>query len=539
MAGRTARAAETASPLRSRPLAHQGSQPPVEARGAPREAAPRRGRIGTLVGESFVYGLGAILARVAGVFLVPVYLTAVGAEAFGTAELVISAVIVTAIVLRFGIVNSMSRFTLGESNRADWTPVVHTIYAIVLTVSTAAAFAGLLARGQISAVLHVSETAAMVGVLGVWVLMNYDVLSRLYRIQRRARAFVTFQLANVAVTIAFTLVLVIVLDYGAVGLLLGNFAGTGLVFLAMAWARRGSIGVRRFDRSLAGELLRYSLPLMPTNVAIWLLNFADRLQMQRLAGVVELGEYAAAARVAAAMTVFLAAFQAAWTPFAHAVRGEEGDEVAKRTYADVFALWSIMMGWGLAALTLLSAPYMALTFPESTHDAIPVVPLLATGVVLYGAYLIVSIGVTIAKRTRMTPLIAAGAGAVNIGLNFWFIPHLGMIGAGITTVIGFALLAGLQWLNSRRLYPIAFDWERAGRVSAYTAAAIALSVWVLPTTGPVGIPLRVALAAAYPAGLIAIGALSVADVRKVRSVWRSRRRWGRPEPVEEADAATP
>jgi O-antigen/teichoic acid export membrane protein len=480
-----------------------------------------------------------VLARVAGVFLVPVYLVAAGTEAFGVAELVVSAVAVTATVLRLGIVNAMSRFTLAEGKAADWSPVLHTIYAVVLSVSTAAVVAGLVARREIADLLHVSHGAATVGVLGVWVAMNYDVLSRLYRIQRRARAFVAFQLANVAITIVLSLLLVVVFDQGAVGLLAGNFAGTGTVFFAMAWARRGSIGVRRFERALAGELLRYSLPLMPTAVAIWALNFADRLQVQRLAGPLELGQYAAAAKVAAGMTIFLAAFQSAWVPFAHELRGREGDDAAKRTYAEVFTVWAIFMGWGLAALTLLSAPYMALTFPESTHDAIAVVPLLAAGIVLYGGYLVVNIAVTMAKRTRMTPVIAAAAGATTVGLNFWFIPAFGIVGAGLTTVIGFGLLVVLQWLNARRMYPIAYEWGRVGRVVAYTAGILALSVWVVPQTGAVGIVARVALAAAFPLGLVALRALSADELRRIPSVLRPRRGRRADPPALDEEPVTP
>jgi O-antigen/teichoic acid export membrane protein len=278
---------------------------------------------------------------------------------------------------------------------------------------------------------------------------------------------------------------------------------------------------------------------MPTNLAIWALNFADRLQVQRLASPAELGEYAAAAKVAAGMTLFLAAFQAAWTPFAHALRGEEGDEVAKQTYAEVFALWSVMMGWGLAALTLFSAPYIALTFPEGAQqNAIPVVPLLAASIVLYGIYLIMSIGVNITKRTRMTPVIAAFAGVVAVGLNFWFIPAFGILGAAITTVIGFGLLAGLQWLNGRRMYPIPYEWGRVGRVGLYTAGIVALSLWVVPETGALGIAARIALGAAYPVGLVAIGAISRDDLRRIPGVlraWRRRRRGGDEQALAETD----
>jgi O-antigen/teichoic acid export membrane protein len=466
---------------------------------------------------------------------VPVYLAAAGTEAFGTAELITSAVVVAAIVLRLGIVNAMSRFTLGEG-RGDWAPVVHSIFTFVLVTSTAGALAGLLARRQLAGLLDVGEDVVIVGVFGVWVQMNLDVLSRLYRVQRRARAFVGFQLANVAVTISLTVTLVVIFDLGAVGLLLGNFAGSATVLVAQWFEQRRSIGVRGFDRPLTAEMLRFAFPLMPTNLAIWVLNLADRVQLQRLAGAVELGEYAAAAKVAAGMTLFLAAFQAAWTPFAHQLRGEHGDEVAKRTYSEVFTFWAMTMGWAVAALTLVSAPYIALTFPDSARDAIPVVPLLAGGIVLYGGYLIVSVAVTIAKATRATPFIAAVAGGTNVGLNFWFIPWLGIVGAGITTVIGYALLMGLQWLNARRVYPIAYDWSRVGRVAGWTVAVIAVSIWVLPVSSIAGIAARIALAAAYPAGLLAVGALSRSDVARARALWRSRSRRRPPPDADDEDA---
>lgn len=517
-------------------MAQDSTQPPADPPASPRRSP---GRLSQLAGQSVIYGLGGTLARLAGIFLVPVYLVAAGTEAFGEAELVTSAVVVGAIFFRFGIVNSMSRFTLAESPTGDWRPVIHTIFGFVLATSTTAAVVGVLLREQIADALQVSVSVALAGVLGLWIVMNYDVLARVYRVERRAKEFVAFQLANVAITVALTVILVVVFDYGAIGLILGNFIGTGFALLAMVWARRRTIGVRRFDRRLAPELLGFAVPLMPTNLAIWALNFADRLQVQRLASPTELGEYAAAAKVAAGMTVFLAAFQAAWTPFAHALRGEEGDEVAKQTYVEVFTLWSVMMGWGLAALTLLSAPYIALTFPEDTGEsAIPVVPLLAAAIVLYGIYLIMSIGVSITKRTRMTPVIAAFASLVTVGLNFWFIPALGILGAAITTLIGFGLLAGLQWLNGRRMYPIAYEWGRVLRVGLYTAGIVALSLWVVPETGALGIAARIVIAVVYPVGLVAIGAITRGDVRRIPGVlrsWRRRRGSVEVEPLAETD----
>jgi O-antigen/teichoic acid export membrane protein len=191
-----------------------------------------------------------------------------------------------------------------------------------------------------------------------------------------------------------TLVLVIGLHEKAVGLMLGNFGGSVLVYGCLLVARRHTVGFRRFDRNVFRQVLHYSLPLMPAGLALWGLNFADRSQIQGLATTGELGSYAVAAKVALGVMLAVGAFQTAWPPFAHSIRGEG---TAKQTFRQVFTYWAVVMGWAIAALTLISAPYIRLAFPANVGDAIPVVPLLMGGAVRYGGFMVV-IGVTFTRR---------------------------------------------------------------------------------------------------------------------------------------------
>ena len=487
-------------------------------------------RMRSLAGQSMVYGLGGMIGRFAGFFLVPVYLHAAGAKAYGTVDLMLSAVLLASIMLRMGIVTTMSRFTLGEA-APDWRPVIHTIFTFVMAVATIGVVTGFLLRHEIGHLLQVHTSIVLAGLFGLWISMNYDVMARVYRIERRATAWVRFTLLNVLLTTVLTLLLVLVFDQGALGLLVGNFTGTALVYLAVAIARRRTIGVRHFDRPVLGDLLTYSLPLMPANIALWALNLADRIQVQRLAGHEELGVYSVAARVAVPVLVLMGAFQTAWAPFAHDVRGQEGDEQAKRTYASVLSYWSIVMGWGLVAVTLTAPPYIGYAMPDNARSAIPVVGMLAGGTVLYGGYLIVNIGVTISKRTLMTPLICIVAAAVNLGLNFWAIPRWGIVGAGATTVIGYALLLWLGWLNAERSYPVPYQWSRVARVAAMVVAFMALSQWVIPDVGVLAVTVRLLLVAAFPLALIPIGALTRGDLRKGRGMVLSRFRRSAVEPA--------
>jgi O-antigen/teichoic acid export membrane protein len=483
-----------------------------------------RPRLRELASDSAIYGTSGIVAKAIGIVLLPLYLHKAGKEAFGAVELIMSSITVAAILLRIGVVASMSRFTVGDAENEDWRGVIHTVFSFVMTMSTAAVVLGLLFLQPLADLLQVSRGLTAVGLAGLWVTMNYDVLTRIYRIERRPKAYVAYQLANVGITVVATVVLVLVLDMKAVGIALGNFAGTFLTYGAMLLARRGTVGVRCFDRALFRRIVDFSLPLMPANLAVWALNFADRFQVQRLAGKAELGSYSTASKIALGIALVVAAFQTAWPPFAHSIRGEQN---IKQTLSAVFSYWAILMGWTLAAVTLLATPYVALALPHtgrgSVTSAIPVIPLLGAGTILYGGFLVVNMGVNMSMRTRKTPLVTGSAAAVNIGLNFLLIPAYGIVGAGVSTVLGYGVLVVLGWWNAQQSYPVHYDWDRVLRVAAVAAAYVAVSIWVVPATGLGPILLRVVLAASFPAGLLLVGALTPGDRRRARRLLRGLR----------------
>jgi len=290
---------------------------------------------------------------------------------------------------------------------------------------------------------------------------------------------------------------------------------------------------------LLRQMLHFSLPLMPAGVALWALNLADRVQVQRLTEgtqlerSAQLGTYSAANKIALGIMLIVSAFQTAWIPFANLIL-DDGD--AKRTYRAVLTYWTMLMAWGVVTITALSTPYIHLAMNRRWYGAVPVVPLLMSGSVLYGAYYILNIGVNRSKRTRFTPVVTSTAAAVNIGLNFLLIPRWGILGAGWSTVIGFAVLVTLGWRNAQRSYPVSYDFSRVLRIVALAAVFMAVSVELVPATGVIGIPVRVAMVAAFPLALMAIGVFTPGErtriaalVNQMRSPRRNRRPPGEPD----------
>ncbi len=74
--------------------------------------------------------------------------------------------------------------------------------------------------------------------VGLWCGMNYEQLTSLFRVEERSVAFVSASLTNILLTIGATLFLVVALDAGPIGVIVGNFTGTLIVYVALVGYRR-------------------------------------------------------------------------------------------------------------------------------------------------------------------------------------------------------------------------------------------------------------------------------------------------------------
>src|SRR5262249_57717208 len=98
----------------------------------------------------------------------------------------------------------------------------------------------------------------------------------LLRVEERWRGYVGATRANVGITIAATVLLVVAFDQGPLGVLVGNFTGTLVVYAALLLYSRHALGLQ-FDRRLYRAMNRFGLPLVPSAVSPWVPPFAARV----------------------------------------------------------------------------------------------------------------------------------------------------------------------------------------------------------------------------------------------------------------------
>ena len=237
--------------------------------------------------------------------------------------------------------------------------------------------------------------------------MNYEQMTAVFRVEERSVAFVVASLANLAITVSATVLFVVVLEWGATGLVAGNFTGTLCVYVALLAYRREQLGLQ-FDRSLYREMEKFGLPLVPSALFLWTTNFSDRFFLVKLADAREVGLYSIGVRLASAIVLLLTAFRMAWPAFAYSI---EDDREARRTYGFVLTYLLFIACWAALALGLL-APWLVrlLTTPEFYEGSRVVAPL-AFASALYAGYVVVAIGIGRARRTQFNWVVTGARSA--------------------------------------------------------------------------------------------------------------------------------
>jgi O-antigen/teichoic acid export membrane protein len=459
--------------------------------------------------HSAIYGLGGLVSRILAVLLLPLYTRYLSPSDYGKVETLIALTTVIGIALRMGIHSAFFRFYFDSTEPAARRRVLRTSFWFTMAMATAGLIAGLALAAPIADVLFGSpddSELVMAAFVGLWAGMNYEQLTSLFRVEERSVAFVSASLANILLTIGATLLLVVALDKGPIGVIVGNFTGTLIVYVVLIGYRREQLGLE-FDRGLLREMNRFGTPLVPTALFLWVTNFSDRLFLVRLADTAEVGLYSVGVRIASAMVLLLTAFRLAWPAFAYSI---EDDREARRTYAFVLTYVVLVTTWVATGLALLS-PWIvdwiaAPAFAESSRVVGP----LAFSTVAFAGYIVVAIGVGRAKRTQFNWVVTGAAAAVNVALNLLLIPPYGMMGAAIATVAAYStMFVGMTWW-SQQIYPVQYQWRRVA-----TAAATGIALTAAGKLAGGGLPVALPLALVYPLALLPLGFYLPAERRAI------------------------
>ena len=474
-----------------------------------------------LTRDSFIYGIGGLVSRFLAVLMLPLYTSYVSPGDYGRIEILMAAMAVAVTLLRGGANYGFIRFYFLDKDpgyrrrlvrTVFWAQMAYSTVALVICIVLAHEIARLFGVTQNGPHLQGSGTSLVIatGVL-LWANVNYAQMTNLFRAEQRSVAFSIATLANIAVTVPLTVILVVVYKEGPLGIIVGNLSGTLVLYFVLLAYQREQLGLQ-FDRKLLHALNRFGLPLIAAGLALWVTNFGDRLMLSKLVHgpdrLIEVGQYSLANKISGAMVLLFTAFQIAWPAFAYSI---EDEKAAKRAYSFVLTYLMFIAAWAAVGLSLFAPWIVHIAQKRGYWPADSAIPALAYSSVFYAGFTVVTIATGRTRRTQFNWVAAALAAALNFTLNLWLIPAYGMLGAAYATLAAYALLMVVRTWNAQKVYPVAYQWRRVA-VLLLAAGGLTLAGELLPRS----LALAFGLTLAYPLALGLLGFYLPAERQRLR-----------------------
>ena len=289
------------------------------------------------------------------------------------------------------------------------------------------------------------------------------------RYQKRPLRFATLKLLFIFLSILLNLIYYKGLkgsDAGAAFAI--NLICTSLIMLCMIPQFLGFRYV--FDKELFHRLFRYCLPLLILGIAGILNQVADKIIFplvypDETEGIVQLGIYGAAVKIAMIMAMLTQAFRYAYEPF---VFGKSQDKDNKEIYASAMKFFIIF--------TLLA--YLAVMFyldilryiiGRDYWAGLDVVPIVMMAEIFMGVYFNLSFWYKLIDETKWGAYFSLIGCVVLVGINVLLIPKYSYHACAWAGFAGYGTAMLLSYFVGQKKYPIHYPLKSIGCYGLLTA----------------------------------------------------------------------
>ena len=472
-----------------------------------------------LFGQSSTYAFGKILTKGIGLLLLPLYTRYLTTEDYGILAV---ATVVTGLLgtaLTGGARGAALKFYY-EYEGADRqrfygslsTILVFGAGALFLLVDTfGEAIFGVLFE-QVAYHPYIRMALWTAYLTSVFVVTTQEML----KAGEQALAYTGINIAVFACSTGLTIWWVVFEGQGAEGAIRGKLAGAGIVGLACAgyllWYVRPA-----FDSSMVKRAFLYSLPLVPHFLAHWVLSSADRVLLERMVPLSDVGVYNVGYQIGAAMLIIAVSGNNAIIPLFGKLDIYDTDNV--KQVARIFTYYiAVILLLGLC-IALFGEELILIATPAEYHAAGSVVPWVVLGYVFMALYFSPTNLLTITSGKSGVIGIATSIGAIaNVGLNIAFIPVLGIYGAAITTAATYLIMfAGVYFVASRSL-PIPMERSRIIRLIVAACLTFAFGWFLAPESISHSLLLKLGGLLVFPVSLWGLQFFNPNEVQYLRNL---------------------
>ncbi len=407
--------------------------------------------------ESFIYTIGNILIRGVSYFLLPFYTSVLVPTDFGITDILLLFTSFSAIIVSFEVVQGLIVFYTNCDDEQVKKAYASTALWFALAAYSIFGIVCLIWAEPFSTMLFGQPGRAFIFQLNVFSMLGFGlsyVTVNQLRYDHKPREYALVGLITSVMTIAPTILLVLFLKQGANGVIAGQMIGniSGAALAVYLGRKSYSFHV---DWVKLRTMLLFSIPLVPSNVGSLVMVYINRVAINSIMSLADVGIYGVAYRVTSIIEVIMMGFRTALPPLIYDNFDKQDTPKEIVRIFNYFASFSLLF---ILFLSLFSDEIVHIFTHPAYYSAARIIPVMACAYA-FGQVKIFSLGWAIVKKPQKFAIINILGAALAIVLNYVLIPHMGILGAAWASLITNAVAAVALINLSQTYYYVPFQWK--------------------------------------------------------------------------------
>lgn len=411
-----------------------------------------------LARNTLLYSLGTLLPQIGAFILLPIYLKFLSPADYGVLNSVQVISSVLAIIYTLSIDKAIYRLYFDFKSEKSKKDFLGTIF-IGVTVSVVIVTLILFIFPSILGSVYKNITFYPYVSLSVIAssLATFIIVPRtVFFVEEKANKVIAISIAEFFLRNLFIFIFVVHLSKGVEGYLIGQIIGSAILVPVLLNITFKQINFT-FVKSYIILSLKYSIPMLPTFISVWVISAADRVFIERYFDAEDVGIYSLGYKIAMLVSVLSGAFYKAYNPYYFKMAATGIKEIVLPQLKKTNTVYLLLVIITSSMIALFSKEIVYLFFDSAylkTYKIISIVSL-AFAISSFGG--IFNLAIYQEKKTLFLMYINIAAAFVNIGLNFLFISKYGAYGAAWATVLTYFTLILISYYYAKRCFYASFN----------------------------------------------------------------------------------
>ena len=427
-----------------------------------------------------IYAGTEILSRFIGFLMIPFYTFYLNPTDYGINELVGITIEIISIVLGMGISDAVYRFYYDKEVESPKMVIstacvgVPILSLIVLSVfSLFSQQLSFLALGDAKYWLYITLALAT-----LWFGQQVNLVYVYLRITESSKIYAALSLSRLITALSLNIFFIAGLKWGVMGIFVSDLISASLFSIIAFPLLIRKVGYS-FSIPLVKKMLRYSMPIVPANMASLVVNASDRFFIRAFLSLADAGVYSLGYKLGNIVFYLVRVpFMQIWEPRKYVLyRDDAPPEIFARIATYFFSLM-VFVGLGISVYV---HDIIKIISPQEYWNAATYVPAIVVCYIVYALDHHVAFGILIAKKTEYWTYVNLIMGAMNLLLNFVLISRYGVWGAIGATFIPLVFKISALYFIGSRFYRIPFEWSRMAGMFIIAASIFFVGILFRPT----------------------------------------------------------